>query len=115
MIMSIGFMKVFQYILSFVLNASCRFLASGNSYRDIGFYFYTGESTIALTVKEVCRAIWKDMQPIYMPEPCKEFWLQTLREFEHRWDFPHALLAIDGKHIWVRKPLKSGTEYFCYK
>jgi len=24
-------------------------------------------------------------------------------------------IAIDGERVWIRKPLKSKTEYFCYK
>jgi len=44
-----------------------------------------------------------------------EQWLKICQEFNEKWNFPHCLGAIDGKHIVIQSPNKSGTEYFNYK
>ena len=35
--------------------------------------------------------------------------------YEQRWDFPHCLGAVDGKHIRISKPKSGGNAYYNYK
>lgn len=42
-------------------------------------------------------------------------WLQIAREFEIKWQFPHCLGAIDGKHIKIQSPINIGSEFYNYK
>lgn len=44
-----------------------------------------------------------------------EKWLEISSVFEKNANFPHCLGALDGKHIRIIKPTKSGSLYFNYK
>lgn len=50
-----------------------------------------------------------------MPGMDRDFWLKISQEFNERTQFPNCIGAIDGKHIRIKKPNKSGSEFFNYK
>lgn len=49
-----------------------------------------------------------------MPEPTKEHWEASMENFNRQWDFPNCMGAIDGKHVTIKCPNNSGSDYFCY-
>nr|XP_020448916.1 protein ALP1-like [Monopterus albus] len=55
------------------------------------------------------------MKQSHMPSPTEEMWLNTARRFEGRWNFPHCIGALDGKHIVIQAPSNSGSQFFNYK
>ena len=44
-----------------------------------------------------------------------EDWKKIEERFRNRWNVPHVADALDGKHIAIKKPKKSGSEYLNYK
>ncbi|GFO43524.1 protein antagonist of like heterochromatin protein 1 [Plakobranchus ocellatus] len=92
-----------------------KFLASGKNHRSLSFYFRAGVTTIRSITTETCRVIWNVLQPLVMPTPDGNRWRQIALEFHERFDFPLCLEAIDGKHIRIKKPHRSGSKYYNYK
>lgn len=45
----------------------------------------------------------------------EEEWEGVSNMFEQLWNFPHCLGAIDGKHVEIIKPPRSGSYYYNYK
>ncbi|KAJ8897279.1 hypothetical protein PR048_002625 [Dryococelus australis] len=45
----------------------------------------------------------------------EEAWLKVSEDFERKWNFLHALGAMDSKHVMIWTPWYSGTEYHNYK
>lgn len=45
----------------------------------------------------------------------EEDWKRIATDFEQKWQFPHCLGAIDGKHVAITLPPGCGSEYFNYK
>ncbi|XP_030761187.1 protein ANTAGONIST OF LIKE HETEROCHROMATIN PROTEIN 1-like [Sitophilus oryzae] len=92
-----------------------RYLATGDSHQTIAFSYRVGRSTVSKIVRNVCQEIWKTLQPKYLPSPNRKMWLQSVEDFLVLWGFPNCLGSIDGKHIKLKCPRRSGSAYFCYK
>lgn len=71
--------------------------------------------TVRRIVYETCEAIWKKLQPDHLPLPTKESLLKVSAEFFDKWNFPNCAGCIDGKHIRIKCPKKSGTMFYNYK
>ena len=56
------------------------------------------------------------MSQTFMPMPKTERqWKELSGQFENKWDFPHCCGAIDGKHIMMIAPPRSGSLFYNYK
>ena len=98
------------------LALTIRYLASGESYTSLPCQFRVGRSTISKFLPEVCRAIQGEFTREYLKCPTNpDEWKEPEREFRIRWNVPHALGALDGKHVALKKLKKTGALYHNYK
>ncbi|KAL3208313.1 hypothetical protein MRX96_039202 [Rhipicephalus microplus] len=93
-----------------------RFLATGETQRDVAFNFLAGRSTVSSILSEVSEALWLVLQPPYLRHPSiTDEWMKISQEFHERWNIPHCLGAIDGKYVTIECPANSGSVDFNYK
>lgn len=93
-----------------------RYLATGDSFRTIANSFRVGISTVSMIVPDVATAIWDCLVEEFMPVPTtEEEWKSIAEKFEERWNFPHCCGALDGKHVVLKAPPNSGSQFFNYK
>ena len=93
-----------------------RHLASGSKYREMQYGWRVPHNTISIVVREVCEAIIHEYRDemIAPPQTAAE-WREITDDWLNRWNFPHVVGAIDGKHIACKAPANTGSEYFNYK
>lgn len=84
--------------------------------QDIALNFKIGVSTVPNIVHATTRVLFEELQPRCMKFPKNsEAWRQVAEQFEHLWNFPNCLGAVDGKHIQIEAPSHSGSLYYNYK
>ena len=98
------------------LALTLRFLATGEAFGSLSFQFRISLSAVSYIIKGCCKAIIERMATEFIKVPSsKEEWLEISQQFEERWNFPHALGAIDGKHVRIKQPRNGGSFYYNYK
>ncbi|KAJ8375484.1 hypothetical protein SKAU_G00060640 [Synaphobranchus kaupii] len=91
------------------------YLATGDSYKTIYLCYKIGKSTVSQIIPQVCDALWRRLQPLYLAPPTEEDWLEVAAGFQDRWDFPNCVGALDGKHVAIQASPNSGSTFFNYK
>jgi len=101
------------------LSLTLQFLSSGDSQSSIAASYRISPSVVSRTIHETCAAIWDTLREkgYLTPPSTKEDWKKVSKTFEERWNSPppHALGAIDGKHVVMQCPARGGSDYFNYK
>ena len=95
-------------------------MASEDSYKSLMYGFRMPHNTIYLLIPEVCEAIIQEYSDEVISCPTtQDEWREVAQQFGAqfgaRWNFHHALGAIDGKHISIEAPKNSGSLYYNYK
>ncbi|XP_024867326.1 uncharacterized protein LOC112451734 [Temnothorax curvispinosus] len=77
--------------------------------------FRIGRSTAHKIIPETCEAIISTLQPIYFPPMTRDMWRNVTDGFWQKCNFPNCIGAVDGKHIRIKAPKNSGSQFFNYK
>ena len=98
------------------LTVTLRFLATGETFQSLSLQFRISKAAISYIIMEVCPAIFTNMMGQFLrtPETADE-WKELGRKCEIRWQFPHCIGAIDGKHLVLQPPSGAGSKLYNYK
>ena len=70
--------------------------------------FRFGRTSISKFLPEVCRAMQDEFTREYLRCPTTpDEWKELEMEFRIRWNIPHALGALDGNHVALKKPTRT--------
>lgn len=92
-----------------------RFIITGSSFKTLSFSFRVGVATVAKIVRELAKSIWQSLQAVHMPVPTMAQFIEIAKDCFSLWNFPNALGCVDGKHIKVKCPKKTGSMFWSYK
>ncbi|CAN8032339.1 unnamed protein product, partial [Ixodes persulcatus] len=97
------------------LELTLRFLATGESQKSLAYQFRLGHGTVHAILWETCAAICTTLGHLVHTPATEEEWLAKAEDFKMIWQFPNCVAAIDGKHVQIVKPARSGSLYYNYK
>ena len=98
------------------LALTLRFLATGESQVYLSFQFKVGRLTVSKILAETSSAIYNALSERYMRAPLTpEEWKAIAINFEEKWNMPHVIETIDGKHVRLKCPKNTGSFYYNYK
>ena len=82
----------------------------------MSYFFRVPHTPISFIVRDVCEAIVEEYaeEVVKLPTTPDE-WREVAEKFGSRWNFHHALGAMDGKHIAVKNWKNGGSLYYNYK
>lgn len=79
-----------------------RYLASGDLMASLAMSYRLGKSTVSSIIQDTCEAIWLVLQHHVLFQPSQQRWKKIANDFFRRWNFPHCIGAIDGKHVVIQ-------------
>lgn len=97
------------------LAIALRYYASGDKYISLDYNYLVAHNTVGKIVNEVSEAIINEYEEVIDTPVTSERWKEVEQRFAKRWNFHHALGALDGKHVAIRCPGKTGTDFYNYK
>ena len=99
------------------LCVTLRYVATGDAQSTLASSYRISPSVVSRIIRETCSAIWtvlSEKKFLIVPST-EEEWLEISLEYRNKWNFPHCLGAIDGKHVVMQAPERSGSDYYNYK
>ena len=89
-----------------------RYLLSGDRYKSLKYSFRMSDSTISIFIPEVCQALANELVDQVVDTPVRANARLTIEEIlRKRWNVPHALGALDGKHVHIKCLAQWGSLY----
>ena len=88
-----------------------------DAFVTIGASYQMSPSAISQIIPKTCNALWKvllENKYIDVPKTEKQ-WREIADVFYKSWNFPNLVGAVDGKHVLIQAPPRSGSMYFNYK
>jgi hypothetical protein len=74
-----------------------------------------GVTTINEIILDTTECICRKLQPLFMPTPTSDKWIEMTSHYSNLWNMPNCLGSTDGKHVRVKCFHNSSSPYYNHK
>ncbi|XP_013133854.1 PREDICTED: putative nuclease HARBI1 [Papilio polytes] len=96
------------------LLVTLRYLATGDTYTALMLISRISKTKISVFVPEVCKAIVQVLADYVKMPTTADGWEEVAQNFKIKWNLPHCIGHLDGRHIEMIRP-KNGNDYINYR
>ena len=99
------------------LAVNLRYILTGDAQCTVATSYRISLTAVSRIITETYDAIWTSLIRMHYLDCTSNVseWKSVAQEFESKWNFPHAIGVLDGKHVVMQAPHNSGSAYFNYK
>jgi len=69
---------------------------------SLAHQYSVSQTVITQIIPETCQAIWEQLQPQVLSPCTAREWKSIAHEMNEKWQFPHCIGAMDGKHVIIQ-------------
>ncbi|RCN52702.1 hypothetical protein ANCCAN_01078 [Ancylostoma caninum] len=92
-----------------------RFVAEEGTFSSFALDHGCGKQNVSDVVKEVTEAIIAGLYTDAFPPLTRRRFEDAAQKTQERYDYPRAVGFMDGKHIGIKKPARSGSTFWNYQ
>ncbi|RCN28677.1 hypothetical protein ANCCAN_25576 [Ancylostoma caninum] len=92
-----------------------RYVVQGGTFSSYALDIGVGKQTVSDIVKEVTEAIINGLYSDAFPPLTRQRLESIAQKTQDRYDYPRAVGFMDGKHVGIKKPARSGSAYWNYQ
>ena len=99
------------------LCVTLRYLVTGDAQSTMPLSYGISKTSVSRIIKETTDALWKVLseREFFKAPSSEKEWVEIADQFERKWNFGNYIDAIDGKHVLMQAPPRSGSYFFNYK
>ncbi|XP_077263626.1 uncharacterized protein LOC143898205 [Temnothorax americanus] len=84
------------------LSICLRYLASGDSMTSMSYHYLVSLTSVSQIIAETCEILWEILSPLVLVQCNQLDWKAIAHDFDEKWQFPHCIGALDGKHVVIQ-------------
>lgn len=69
---------------------------------SISYQYLVSLTLVSQIIAETCEVLWEILSSLVLKQCNQADWKAIAHDFNEKWQFPHCIGALDGKHVIIQ-------------